>query len=555
MKTNYSDIAKTIDVKNTNSDTSSDLVSSNSDKAEMYASLASNKNNSSINYVKGATESKVAKLNAAKSARSERSATNQIKSSSDIAARKGGSGHFSSKYVKSKYAKPYIGVSTGLKVIGQFDELDGIDKPVDAYNQYKGAKRIYNKIKSRKTPEKAHVNVVDEKKVIRSKSVSTKAAKNQSYKVVAKGASSTAKGAATAGASSAAAGASASAATTTGTVAGGAAAAGTGGGAIAAIGAAAVPIAIVLGIILVMFMFSALIGVIAASDEDRDGYGNLEGVCLEVCQFLREKGVDDVQIAAICGNIWGESGYRPGAIEYDSNGNPLYGHGLCQWSFGRWTQLQNYASVKGKSWTDTRLQLEFLWAELTGEGDAAPYTNRQINWGAFCSIKDVDEATSNFCKQFERPANPVQPKRQAEARRVYAELQSGGNADYGNASEKGKAIANACNTTPSPGYGWCAMWVSNVYQNAGLGRPGGNACDMYWKYCFTNDRSKLEVGMIVAVPTHNVGGSLGYQYGHVGIYVGNGIVKHNAGAIESTPIDRWISTYGQIATVKWGWAS
>lgn len=407
MKTNYSDIAKTIDVKNTNSDTSSDLVSSNSDKAEMYASLASNKSNSSVNYVKGATESKVAKLNAAKSARSERSATNKIKSSGDIAARKGSSGHSSGKYVKSKYTKPYISVSTGLKVIGQFDELEGIDKPVDANNQYKGAKRIYSKIKSKAATKKANVNVIEEKKVIRSKSVSANTVKKQSYKVAAKGASSTAKGAATAGASSAAAGASAGAATTAGTVAGGAAAAGTGGGVAAAIGAAAIPIAIVLGIILVMFMFSALIGAIVASDEDRDGYGNLEGVCLEICQYLREKGVDDVQIAAICGNIWGESGYRPGAIEYDSNGNPLYGHGLCQWSFGRWTQLQNYANVKGKSWTDTRLQLDFLWAELTGEGDAAPYTNRQINWGAFCSIKDVDEATSNFCKQFERPANPI----------------------------------------------------------------------------------------------------------------------------------------------------
>lgn len=555
MKTNYSDIAKTVDVKNTSNDTSSNLVSSKSDKASAYANLASESGVSSVNYVKGETESKVAKLNAAKSARSERVSDSKVRDSSDIYNKK-----HKTQGVKSKYTKQYLTVGAGvLKTLGQSDYLEDIDKPVDVYYDYRTTKRFYSKFKSKRA-EKAHINSANKNTDLLNKSRVSKTSKSknvQGFKAVNKkaGSSSAVKGISTSGTATASAGAAGTTTvgSTAGTLAGGAASTGAGGGIAAGVGAAAVPIAIFLGIILVLMLLPAIIGAIVGSDENRDGYGNLDGVCLEICQFLRAKGVDDVQIAAICGNIWGESGYRPAAIEYDSNGNELYGHGLCQWSFGRWTQLKNYASVKGKDWTNTQLQLEFLWAELTGEGDAAPYTNRQINWGAFCAIKDVDEATSNFCKQFERPANPVQPKRQTEARRVYAELQSGGNADYGNASEKGKAIANACNSVPSPGAGWCAKWVSDVYQRAGFGRPGGNACDMYWKYCKSSDRSQLEVGMIIAVPTHPWN-SAGQIYGHVGIYVGNGIVMHNAGAIERTPLDQWISVYGRTATVRWGWA-
>lgn len=35
----------------------------------------------------------------------------------------------------------------------------------------------------------------------------------------------------------------------------------------------------------------------------------------------------------------------------------------------------------------------------------------------------------------------------------------------------------------SPGQGWCAAWVTNVFQNAGIGYFGGNACDMCRAYC------------------------------------------------------------------------
>ncbi len=121
------------------------------------------------------------------------------------------------------------------------------------------------------------------------------------------------------------------------------------------------------------------------------------------------------------------------------------------------------------------------------------------------------------------------------------------------ASEKGAAIVSACYRTPSPGQGWCAAWVSNVYRNAGLGWFGGNACDMYWNYCTSSDKSTLEVGMIIADPSHSGTGSAGEIYGHVGIYIGGGMVISNVGAIYTQSLDSFISFYGNRYPVKWGW--
>lgn len=118
-----------------------------------------------------------------------------------------------------------------------------------------------------------------------------------------------------------------------------------------------------------------------------------------------------------------------------------------------------------------------------------------------------------------------------------------------NLSDKEKALVSAAYRTPTAGNGYCAAWVSNVYVNAGFPRPGGNACDQYYWYCNSNDLSKLRPGMMVAVPTHNHT-QAGKIYGHVGIYVGNGIIRENIGIVKDTKLSDWISYYGSSA--KWG---
>ena len=130
---------------------------------------------------------------------------------------------------------------------------------------------------------------------------------------------------------------------------------------------------------------------------------------------------------------------------------------------------------------------------------------------------------------------------------------AGGTPQQNAGSGKQQAVVNACYSTPSPGLNWCAAWVTNVFRNAGVGYFGGNACDMFNAWCYSSDRSALQVGMIVADSSHSGTGTPGLLYGHVGIYVGGGIVMSNEGAITSKSLDSFISFYGTGSGVRWGW--
>lgn len=55
-------------------------------------------------------------------------------------------------------------------------------------------------------------------------------------------------------------------------------------------------------------------------------------------------------------------------------------------------------------------------------------------------------------------------------------------------NEVGNSIQNAAYNTYYAKSDMCAAYVSYVFQNAGYGYLGGNANDMYYKYCNTSDR-------------------------------------------------------------------
>lgn len=129
----------------------------------------------------------------------------------------------------------------------------------------------------------------------------------------------------------------------------------------------------------------------------------------------------------------------------------------------------------------------------------------------------------------------------------------GGGQDYEASGDIQKKIVDSCYLTPSPGKGWCAMWVSQVYQNAGLGYLGGNARDLYQKYTSTTDKSKLKVGMLVMVESSSSGTEAGLRYGHVGIYIGDGKVIDNVGKVRVTTLDNWIKTYCKNSPVGFGY--
>ena len=100
-------------------------------------------------------------------------------------------------------------------------------------------------------------------------------------------------------------------------------------------------------------------------------------------------------------------------------------------------------------------------------------------------------------------------------------------------------IVGRCYNVPSPGVGLCSEWVSEVFYPVLGSYPNGDACDMFWNWCHSRDISQLKVGMIVAVPTHTHTNA-GARWGHIAIYVGNGMVMDNIGYIRTTSLAWWL---------------
>lgn len=122
--------------------------------------------------------------------------------------------------------------------------------------------------------------------------------------------------------------------------------------------------------------------------------------------FLRNAGYSTIAVAAAMGNIMAESSFKPTAIEASGGG----GFGLCQWTGGRRVTLINYAKSKGKDVNDAELQLEFLLAELTGNGAPLQLLARGLIYSGskwypndWKNSPDLGIATTAFMACFEAP--------------------------------------------------------------------------------------------------------------------------------------------------------
>lgn len=323
-----------------------------------------------------------------------------------------------------------------------------------------------------------------------------------------------------------------------------------------------------------MYVIPTFALVFADNEQAIEGLTDNEQV---VVAFLREKGMDDVHVAAILANFHAESGCEPGKIEVyegeserDWTDDELYalssdiarGTGIGQWSFGRRVNLLEWAREAGKSWRDISVQLEFFWEhDEWGTGWAGGSGETYSDEDRFNAATDPGEAAKQFCLGWERP-NADTALATAEARAEIAEsyytlLTAGSKGqEYQLSSEQQKAIVDACYEEPAAEGGKCAAWCARVYDRAGLSYESGNANTMYYNYCHSSDRSQLKVGMLVASPSvaKSAPGSAGWTYGHIGIYVGDNKVMHSTeGEVRTTDLDEWISTYhAATEPVMWG---
>ena len=116
-----------------------------------------------------------------------------------------------------------------------------------------------------------------------------------------------------------------------------------------------------------------------------------------------------------------------------------------------------------------------------------------------------------------------------------------------------KRVVESARTVPRPGPNMCAEWVARVFDNIGLGNVHMDAYEYYWNFCTSSRPADLKVGMVVSVPSHG-NTVMGSRYGHVCIYVGDGLVMDNAdGRIRTLSLEWWTSHYGTTYAPKWGW--
>ena len=128
-------------------------------------------------------------------------------------------------------------------------------------------------------------------------------------------------------------------------------------------------------------------------------------------------------------------------------------------------------------------------------------------------------------------------------------------------NEKQQALLDACQQIPFPGPSKCATWVSQVFQRA-FGDyiyENGNG---YYRRMLNPSQNKadLRVGMVIACEQTST--YMGKLYGHVGIYVGDGMVMHsitgvNGGEIALDTVDDWIAMFPAVSPSPneygWGW--
>ena len=348
---------------------------------------------------------------------------------------------------------------------------------------------------------------------------------------------------------------------------------------------ALIPVAVVpLLLILVIIAGGAVIPAIGGILGQSGSSGSLQGNEAIVAAFFRSKGLDNVHIAAIMGNIKNEGGFEnPGRIEQAAlesgivtedatdeqlialgggENDPAVGIGLCQWSRGRRVNLVTYGKSVGTGWRDINVQLDFFWDHDAWQTEWTGYVGDTVySKSKFLATDDISEATRQFCYGWERPAAASAhiDKRIADACEYLVALTSSGSSggqDYASAGEMQKKVVDAATSGNMFGQGTnsCEGWVEQVYRSVGL--SVSNMCCAHAAgdaWVVSPSRTGIPVGAAVFAP-NSVGPVIcncGRDAGHVAIYIGDGKCIGNEGgkAVERT-VDQFIEIYGWLG---WGW--
>ena len=128
-----------------------------------------------------------------------------------------------------------------------------------------------------------------------------------------------------------------------------------------------------------------------------------------VKEYLKDKGLNDMAIAGIMGNIQAESGFDSSA-ENSSSG----AYGLFQWLGSRKKSLKKFAAENGADMSDIETQMDFFWNELQ--------TTEKSTYKAMTGdlYDSPEQYATAFEKLFERSGGALLEKRQNYAQAFYS---------------------------------------------------------------------------------------------------------------------------------------
>lgn len=310
-------------------------------------------------------------------------------------------------------------------------------------------------------------------------------------------------------------------------------------------GTAALAMLIPLFVVLAVVAFSA-IGAATA-----DNSWNMEGLSANeraVAEYFRSCGLGKVQVAAIMGNVARETGKTFDPATEQNPGGPG-GIGLLQWGHlvdgGRGDQMGAWASSIGKPWSDMQVQLDWCWAEMANEGPARDQTSWYSAFSspgeiaAFKEQTDVEAATRQFYRWMENPGTagvPAMDERIEYAKGYLALFRRGrseGDAEAVIDIAYSKLGAPYVFGAAGPDAFDCSGFVKWCFEQCGVSIPGRTA-DQIYRASMPISEEEARPGDIVVFTYGSP--QLGELYGHIGIYLGDGMMIDTASAPQGVKV-------------------
>ena len=231
------------------------------------------------------------------------------------------------------------------------------------------------------------------------------------------------------------------------------------------------------------------------------------------------------------------------AVDSGSYGNFITdaaGYGLAQWTYStRKEGLLNLARSRGVSISDLDMQLDYLKKEF-GSFDMMDRLE---------AMTSVEEASDYILLHFENPANAnsLKPTRAGISSYFYNKYMLGSAAEGNLTQAQMDVIQIATNSDaygiPARG-GYCQAWAANVYGKAGFPIDNSSCARV------SGERYGVSSDFTIVPPGAAVYGYSSSKYGHVGIYVGGGLVYHNVGGVAVDNLADWVQKFNGFC---WGW--